>query len=122
MAVSVRYIVTDVDAAIEFYRDLLGFEVGMRPAPGFARLSRGDLVLLLNAPGAGGAGRAGGDPQPGGWNRFQIETEDLDAFIADLQAAGVSFRGDLVEGRGGRQILVDDPSGNVVELFETASN
>lgn len=120
MAVSVRYIVADVDAAIEFYRDFLGFEVSMRPAPGFARLSRGDLVLLLNTPGAGGAGRAGGDPQPGGWNRFQIETEDLDAFIADLQAAGVSFRGDLIEGRGGRQILVDDPSGNIVELFETA--
>ncbi len=122
MAVSVRYIVDDVDAAIEFYRGWLGFEVDMRPAPGFARLSRGDLVLLLNAPGAGGAGRAGGDPQPGGWNRFQIQTDDLDALVADLQAAGASFRGDLVEGRGGRQILVEDPSGNVVELFEAASN
>lgn len=122
MAVSVRYIVDDVDAAIEFYRGWLGFEVDMRPAPGFARLSRGDLVLLLNAPGAGGAGRAGGDPQPGGWNRFQIQTDDLDVLVADLQAAGASFRGDLVEGRGGRQILVEDPSGNVVELFEAASN
>ncbi|HSJ33852.1 MAG TPA: VOC family protein [Acidimicrobiia bacterium] len=122
MAVRVRYIVEDVDAAVEFYRDRLGFEVGMRPAPGFAHLSRGDLVLLLNAPGAGGAGRAGGDPQPGGWNRFQIETEALDTLVADLQAAGVSFRGELVQGRGGRQILVDDPSGNLVELFEPASN
>lgn len=122
MAVSVRYIVDDVDAAIEFYRDRLGFEVNMRPAPGFARLSRGDLVLLLNAPGAGGAGRAGGDPQPGGWNRFQIETDDLDVLVTDLQAAGAPFRGDLVQGRGGRQILVEDPSGNVVELFEAASH
>lgn len=121
MAVSVRYIIDDVDAAIEFYRGRLGFDVDMRPAPGFARLTRGDLVLLLNAPGAGGAGRAGGDPQPGGWNRFQIETDDLDILVADLQAAGTSFRGDLVEGRGGRQILVEDPSGNVVELFQAAS-
>lgn len=120
MAVNVRYIVDDVDAAIPFYQDQLGFEVSMRPAPGFARLSRGDLVLLLNVPGAGGAGRAG-DPQPGGWNRFQIETEDLDGLIAGLSAAGASFRGDVVEGRGGRQILVEDPSGNVVELFEAAS-
>lgn len=122
MAVSVRYIVDDVDAAIEFYRDRLGFEVDMRPAPGFARLRRSDLILLLNAPGAGGAGRAGVDPRPGGWNRFQIETEDLDLLVTDLQTAGVSFRGDLVQGRGGRQILVEDPSGNVVELFEAASN
>lgn len=122
MAVSVRYIIDDVDAAIEFYRGRLGFEVDMRPAPGFARLSRGNLVLLLNAPGAGGAGRAGGDPQPGGWNRFQIETDDLDVLVADLQAAGTSFRGDLVEGTGGRQILVEDPSGNVVELFQAASH
>ncbi|MEX0865640.1 MAG: VOC family protein [Acidimicrobiia bacterium] len=122
MALSVRYIVNDVDAAIEFYRDRLGFEVDMQPAPGFARLNRSDLVLLLNTPGVGGAGRAGGDPRPGGWNRFQLETDDLDVLVADLQAAGVSFRGDLVEGRGGRQILVEDPSGNVVELFEAASN
>lgn len=122
MPVSIRYIVDDVDAAIEFYCNRLGFEVDMRPAPGFARLTRGDLVLLLNAPGAGGAGRAGGDPQPGGWNRFQIGTAVLDVLVADLRAAGASFRGDLVEGRGGRQILVEDPSGNVVELFEAASN
>lgn len=122
MPVSIRYIVDDVDAAIEFYCNRLGFEVDMRPAPGFARLTRGDLVLLLNAPGAGGAGRAGGDPQPGGWNPFQIGTAVLDVLVADLRAAGASFRGDLVEGRGGRQILVEDPSGNVVELFEAASN
>jgi len=118
MSVSIRYIVDDVDAAIEFYRDQLGFEVEMNPAPGFAALSRGDLRLFLNAPGAGGAGVAGGKPEPGGWNRFQIEVDDLDAYIERLESNDVEFRGSLVEGRGGRQILVEDPSGNVVELFE----
>ena len=120
MGVSVRYIVEDVDAAVEFYCERLGFEVKMHPAPGFAALSRGDLTLLLNAPGAGGAGTAGGSPQPGGWNRFQIETDDLGALVAELRSQDVSFRGDLVEGKGGRQILVEDPSGNVIELFEPA--
>lgn len=74
---NVRYIVDDVDAAIDFYRDHLGFDVDIHPAPGFARLSRAGLKLLVNAPGAGGAGRAGGDPQPGGWNRFQLTVDDL---------------------------------------------
>lgn len=120
VGVSVRYIVDDVDRAIEFY-GRLGFELDMRPAPGFARLRRAGLILLLNAPGAGGAGRAGGEPRPGGWNRFQIQPDDLDRLVADLGAAGASFRGNLIEGRGGRQILVEDPSGNVVELFEPAS-
>ncbi|HEU4318761.1 MAG TPA: VOC family protein [Acidimicrobiia bacterium] len=120
MSASVRYIVEDVDQAIEFYRDQLGFEIDMHPAPGFARLSRGDLVLLLNEPGAGGAGQAGGDPQPGGWSRFQIETNDLDRQVESLRRAGVAFRGEMVEGRGGRQILVEDPSGNIVELFESS--
>jgi catechol 2,3-dioxygenase-like lactoylglutathione lyase family enzyme len=118
--VSVRYIVDDVDAAIEFYRDRLGFHVDMHPAPGFARLSRDGLLLLLNAPGAGGAGRAGGVPQPGGWNRFRLTVDDLHAAVDDLEQAGVTFRGELVEGRGGNQILVEDPSGNPVELFEPA--
>jgi catechol 2,3-dioxygenase-like lactoylglutathione lyase family enzyme len=120
MTASVRYIVDDVDAAVDFYRDRLGFDVDMGPAPGFAGLSRADLRLFLNAPGAGGAGTAGGKPEPGGWNRFQIEVEDLDAFIEQLRGAGVSFRGELVEGRGGRQILVEDPAGNVIELFQPA--
>lgn len=115
---AIRYIVEDVERAVGFYRSLLGFEVEMHPAPGFAALSRGDLRLYLNAPGAGGAGRAGGTPEPGGWNRFQIEVEDLEAFVGPLREAGARFRGDLVEGRGGAQILVEDPSGNVVELFE----
>jgi len=118
--VSVRYIVDNVDAAIEFYRDRLGFDVDMHPVPGFARLSRDGLLLLLNAPGAGGAGRAGGEPRPGGWNRFQLTVDDLHAVVDDLEQAGVTFRGQLVEGQGGNQILVEDPSGNPVELFEPA--
>jgi catechol 2,3-dioxygenase-like lactoylglutathione lyase family enzyme len=115
---AIRYIVDDVGRAIGFYRDLLGFEVEMHPAPGFAALARGDLRLFLNAPGAGGAGRAGDAPEPGGWNRFQLEVEDLEGFVSSLREAGASFRGDLVQGQGGAQILVEDPAGNVVELFE----
>lgn len=122
MTASVRYIVDDVDRAIAFYRDRLGFAVDLQPGPGFAGLSRGDLVLLLNAPGAGGAGRAGGDPEPGGWNRFRIEVDDLDEVVEHLRRHDVGFRGEAVEGKGGRQVLVEDPSGNVVELFQPASN
>jgi len=120
--VSVRYIVDDVDAAVAFYRDRLGFEVRMQPGPGFAMLVRGGLRLLLNAPGGGGgAGESmpdGSVPAPGGWNRFQLETDDLDALIASL--GGATFRNEIVQGRGGRQILVEDPSGNLVELLEPA--
>jgi catechol 2,3-dioxygenase-like lactoylglutathione lyase family enzyme len=116
---SVRYIVDDVDEAIEFYRDNLGFDVVMHPAPGFAALSRGDRTLLLNRPGAGGAGRAGGDPQPGGWARFQLEVEDLDGLVGQLVSAGVRLKGEPVTGQGGKQALAMDPSGNLVELFET---
>ena len=119
---SVRYIVDDVDAAVGFYRDRLGFELRMQPGPGFAMLAHGGLRLLLNTPGGGGgAGQAMPDgrvPEPGGGNRFQIETNDLDGLIASLQ--GATFRNEIVEGRGGRQILVEDPSGNLVELFEPA--
>ena len=121
MTSSVRYIVDDVDAAVDFYRDRLGFDVDMHPAPGFAALTRGDFTLFLNAPGAGGAGTAGGRPAPGGWNRFQIQTDGLDALVDELRAAGVGFRGELVEGKGGRQILAEDPSGNLIELFEPGS-
>jgi catechol 2,3-dioxygenase-like lactoylglutathione lyase family enzyme len=123
MGFAVRYIVDDVDAAIGFYRDRLGFEVEMHPAPGFAALVNDDLRLYLNAPGAGGAGQAGAvaggpGPAPGGWNRFQVTVDDLDAVIERLRREGATFRGDKVEGKGGSQILVEDPSGNVVELFQ----
>jgi catechol 2,3-dioxygenase-like lactoylglutathione lyase family enzyme len=118
MTFAVRYIVDDVDAAIDFYRDHLDFEVDFHPAPGFAALSHGDLRLYLNAPGAGGAGQAGGTPAPGGWNRFQVQVDDLDGAIAKLRRDGAQFRGDAVDGAGGRQILVEDPSGNPIELFE----
>lgn len=119
--VSVRYIVDDVEQALGFYRDQLGFDLVVHPAPGFAMLSKGNLRLLLNAPGAGGAGRAGGErstPAPGGWNRFQLTVSDLDATVARLRAAGIGFRSDIVSGQGGRQALVTDPAGNPVELFE----
>ena len=122
--VSVRYIVADVDAAIAFYTERLGFHLDLHPAPGFARLSRGGLHLLLNRPGAGGAGQAmpdGRSPAPGGWNRIQLEVEDLAAVVDGLRAAGCGFRSDIVTGNGGRQILVDDPSGNPIELFEPFS-
>ncbi|MBX6358167.1 MAG: VOC family protein [Micromonosporaceae bacterium] len=120
--VSVRYIVDDVDAAIDFYCQRLGFREVMHPAPAFAMLSRGDLRLVLSAPGAGpGGGQAMPDgtlPTPGGWNRFQIEVTDLAATVAELRAHGARFRNDVVVGVGGKQILVEDPSGNLVELFE----
>lgn len=121
--VSVRYVVHDVDAAIEFYCQDLGFRVEMHPAAGFAMLSRGDLRLLLSAPGAGpgGGGQAMPDgrvPEPGGWNRFQLEVEDLSAVVEALRGKGARFRNDIVVGVGGRQVLLEDPSGNPVELFE----
>jgi catechol 2,3-dioxygenase-like lactoylglutathione lyase family enzyme len=120
--VSVRYIVNDVDAAIEFYCQRLGFQEVMHPAPAFAMLSRGDLRLVLSAPGGGpGGGQPMPDgtmPEPGGWNRFQLEIADLDAFVAELRKHGARFRNDIVTGVGGNQILVEDPSGNPIELFE----
>jgi predicted enzyme related to lactoylglutathione lyase len=119
--VNVRYIVDDVDAAIPFYTDMLDFKVEMHPAPGFASLSRGDLQLLLNRPGAGGAGQAtrdGQSPAPGGWNRIQIEVEDIEATVSKLKNSGGHFRNDIVTGNGGKQILIEDPSGNPIELFQ----
>lgn len=119
--VSVRYIVADVDEAISFYTEHLGFQVDMHPAPGFAAISRGDLQLFLNRPGAGGAGQAMPDgrvPEPGGWNRIQIEVEDLEATVEKLKAAGAKFRNEIVIGNGGNQILLNDPSGNPIELFQ----
>jgi catechol 2,3-dioxygenase-like lactoylglutathione lyase family enzyme len=120
--VSVRYIVNDVDAAIAFYCTHLGFHEDMHPAPAFAMLSRGDLRLVLSRPGGGpGGGQAMPDgrlPEPGGWNRFSLEVSDLDATVDALRTAGVHFRNEIVTGVGGKQILVDDPSGNPIELFE----
>jgi catechol 2,3-dioxygenase-like lactoylglutathione lyase family enzyme len=122
--VSVRYIVTDVDAAIAFYTQNLGFTEVMHPAPAFAMLSRGDLRLVLSAPGGGpGGGQAMPDgtmPQPGGWNRFAVEVSDLAGTVEKLRRGGVRFRNDIVSGTGGRQIIAEDPSGNPVELFEPA--
>jgi catechol 2,3-dioxygenase-like lactoylglutathione lyase family enzyme len=120
--VSVRYIVFDVDAAIDFYCRHLGFHEDMHPAPGFAMLSRDYLRLVLSSPGAGpGGGQAMPDgtlPAPGGWNRFSIEVSDLEAAVERLRAAGAHFRNDIITGVGGKQILLEDPSGNPIELFE----
>jgi catechol 2,3-dioxygenase-like lactoylglutathione lyase family enzyme len=119
--VNVRYIVNDVDRAIDFYTQHLNFEVAMHPAPGFAALTRGNLQLLLNRPGAGGAGQAMPDgrvPEPGGWNRIQLEVEDLAGLVEQLKQAGASLRNEIVVGNGGKQILLEDPSGNLIELFE----
>jgi catechol 2,3-dioxygenase-like lactoylglutathione lyase family enzyme len=119
--VNVRYIVSDVDAVIPFYTGMLGFKLDMHPAPGFAQLSRGDLRLLLNRPAAGGAGQAMADgqlPAPGGWNRIQLEVDDLNAIVERLKNAGAHFRNEIVTGNGGKQILLDDPSGNPIELFQ----
>ena len=120
--VSVRYIVDDVDAAIAFYCGDLGFSEVMHPAPAFAMLSRGDLRLTLSAPGGGPGGGAampdGRLPEPGGWNRFALEVSDLAGMVDRLRGNGARFRNDIVAGVGGQQILVEDPSGNPVELFE----
>jgi catechol 2,3-dioxygenase-like lactoylglutathione lyase family enzyme len=120
--VSVRYIVDDVDTAIDFYCRQLDFREDMHPAPTFAMLSRGDLRLILSAPGGGpGGGQAMADgtaPEPGGWNRFQLEVADLQTTVEELRQSGARFRNDIVTGVGGKQILVEDPAGNPVELFE----
>ena len=121
-SVSVRYIVYDVNAAIDFYCGQLGFHKDMHPAPAFAMLSRGPLRLVLSSPGGSpGGGQVMPDgtvPQPGGWNRFSIEVDDLESMVESLRAAGVRFRNEIVTGTGGRQIIAEDPSGNPVELFQ----
>jgi len=120
--VSVRYIVDDVDAAIAFYNRDLGFHVELHPGPGFAMLSRGDLRLLLSTPtGPGGAAQPmpdGRKPEPGGWNRIQLQVHDLVSEVERLREAGAHFRNEIVAGFGGKQILLDDPAGNPIELFE----
>ena len=121
-SVQVRYIVRDVDAAIAFYVQQLGFELQLHPAPAFAMLTRGGLRLVLSAPNTSGGGGQpmpdGTQQQPGGWNRFAIEVAGLTDTVERLGKAGVHFRNDIVTGVGGKQIIVDDPSGNPVELFE----
>ncbi|MFI7701188.1 VOC family protein [Nonomuraea sp. NPDC049480] len=121
---SVRYIVDDVTAAVDFYTGLLGFEAVADQSPAFAIVARDGLRLLLSAPrGPGGAARPmpdGSVPEPGGWNRIQMEVADVAAEAARLRESGARFRGDLVTGRGGIQILLEDPSGNLVELFQPA--
>ena len=121
--VQVRYIVDDVDAAIAFYCRHLGFQEVMHPAPAFAMLSRGDLRLVLSQPGGGpgGGGRAMPDgtlPEPGGWNRFAIEVADLAGMVAELRGAGVRLRDDVIVGVGGIQAIIEDPSGDPIELFQ----
>ena len=117
---NVRYLVRDVDAALAFYVGALGFELAERWGPPFAMVRRGDLSLWLAGPSSSAArpmpdGRA---PEPGGWNRFVVEVEDLEPIVERLREAGATFRNDIVNGPGGRQILVDDPDGNPIELFE----
>jgi catechol 2,3-dioxygenase-like lactoylglutathione lyase family enzyme len=120
--VSVRYMVDDVDEAIAFYTDLLGFEVLTSAAPAFADVKRGNLRVLLSGP-ASSAGRPmpdGTKPGPGSWNRIHFIVGDLDAEVAQLRESGASFRNEIIEGPGGKQILLQDPSGNVIELFQPA--
>ncbi len=120
--VGVRYIVDDVDAALEFYTGRLGFDEVMHPAPTFAMVSRGDLRLALSAPSSrGGGGQVladGSVPTPGGWNRIQLEVDDVRALADELRTAGATLRSDVVEGVGGDQLIMEDPAGNPVELFQ----
>lgn len=119
--VSVRYIVNDVDAAVSFYTGLLNFHIDQHVKSAFASLLLGNLRLLLNRPGSGGAGQSmpdGTPPTPGGWNRFQIEVKDLESTVKELKSKGTNFRNEIVTGIGGTQILLQDPSGNLIELFQ----
>ena len=121
--VNVRYMVDDVERAIDFYTGLFGFTVGRNAAPAFADVTRGSLRLLLSGP-ASSAGRPmpdGRTPEPGGWNRIHFVVEDIDAEVARLREAGVAFRNDVVTGPGGRQILLEDPAGNPIEVFQPAA-
>ena len=121
---AVRYIVNDVDSAVSFYSSKLGFDVDLHIKSKFAALSLGDLQLYINSPGAGGAGQSMPDgtlPSPGGWNRFQLQVKNIESTVEDLKKNGVKFRNEIVTGVGGKQILLEDPAGNFIELFQPAS-
>ena len=118
---AVRYIVNDVDESVDFYTKKLGFKVDMHVEHAFASLSVKNLRLYINKPGAGGAGQTlsdGAVPAPGGWNRFQLEVKDLEMVVANLKKEGAKFRNEIITGVGGKQALLQDPSGNIIELFE----
>jgi predicted enzyme related to lactoylglutathione lyase len=121
---SFRYISNDVDAAVDFYTKLLGFKIEMHVKSAFAALSLGNLRLFLNKPGAGGAGQSMPDgtmPAPGGWNRFQLQMKNIEGAVDELKKSGAKFRNEILTGVGGKQILLEDPSGNLIELFEPKS-
>ncbi|WP_225767986.1 VOC family protein [Inquilinus sp. Marseille-Q2685] len=119
---TVRYIVQDVDQAVAFYRDSLGFRLQRQFGPNMAILERDGLTLWVAGPGASASRPMpdGSRPEPGGWNRFVLQVDDLPTLVTDLRGRGVRFRNDIVTGPGGRQILCEDPSGNGVELFQPA--
>jgi catechol 2,3-dioxygenase-like lactoylglutathione lyase family enzyme len=121
MVATVRYLVGDVDRAVAFYRDVLGFDLVEQMGPAFARVRRDDLTLWLAGPTSSAARPMpdGAQPAPGGWNRFVIEVEDIESEVARLREARVTFRNEIVTGPGGKQILVDDPDGNPIELFQS---
>lgn len=118
----IRYLVNDVDVALEFYIDTLGFELVEKWGPPFAMVKRGDLALWLSGPGSSASRPLadGSKPMPGGWNRLVLETDDLASLVEKLKRSGAQLRGDIVSGPGGKQVLVTDPSGNPVELFESS--
>ena len=121
---AVRYIVNDVDSSVNFYKDFLGFEIEQHVKSAFASLKLGGLRLFINSPGAGGAGHAMPDgtiPAPGGWNRFQVQVKNIESAVEDLKKQGATFRNEIVKGVGGKQILLEDPSKNLIELFEFPS-
>jgi catechol 2,3-dioxygenase-like lactoylglutathione lyase family enzyme len=124
-AVAVRYIVKDVDSSVDFYVSMLGFKVVQHVKSAFASLSLGNLHLFINSPGAGGAGQSMPDgtvPEPGGWNRFQIMLNNIESTVEQLIKQGARFRNNIVTGVGGKQILLEDPSGNLIELFQPLAN
>jgi len=121
---AIRYIVKDVDTSVDFYTKLLGFQIKQHVKSAFASLMLGSLQLFINQPGAGGAGHGMPDgtmPGPGGWNRFQIQVKNIESVVEELKKNGAKFRNDIVTGVGGKQILLEDPSGNLIEIFEFSS-